>query len=338
MPTHQMSATVDWKDPAALALLSPHTLRHKAELAPFFPDTELRSPAAVFSTPSWAVWGTRGMAPMWRRLARLAGRRVLALEDGFLRSAGLARSGARQISLIVDDLGIYYDARSPNRLEWLIADCADANWRAKGGEARALITRHRLSKYNLPSRPLARNAQSRRVVVTDQVAGDHAIAGGLGSQVVFDAMLAAVLRERADADIVIRVHPDVAAGFKLGCLSAAPLDGVTVEATGDSSSALDGTAEVWTVSSQLGFEALIRGIPVVTFGMPFYAGYGLTDDRATGPAVAAVRERRAGIGATLEQIVAAAFLRYCRYADPDTHAQLTFEQAAHWIIRARDAE
>ena len=28
-----------------------------------------------------------------------------------------------------------------------------------------------------------------------------------------------------------------------------------------------------------GFEALIRGIPVTTYGLPFYAGWGLTEDK-----------------------------------------------------------
>lgn len=35
---------------------------------------------------------------------------------------------------------------------------------------------------------------------------------------------------------------------------------------------------VYTVSSQLGFEALLLGKPVYCFGMPFYAGWGLTFD------------------------------------------------------------
>jgi capsular polysaccharide export protein len=37
------------------------------------------------------------------------------------------------------------------------------------------------------------------------------------------------------------------------------------------------------VSSQLGFEAILAGHRPVTFGVPFYAGWGLTDDRRPVP-------------------------------------------------------
>jgi hypothetical protein len=43
--------------------------------------------------------------------------------------------------------------------------------------------------------------------------------------------------------------------------------------------ALDAVDAVWTMTSTLGFEALLRGKPVVCLGTPFYAGWGLTKDR-----------------------------------------------------------
>ena len=43
-----------------------------------------------------------------------------ALEDGFLRSVGLGIDGHPPLSLVVDDLGIYYDHSKPSRLEALI--------------------------------------------------------------------------------------------------------------------------------------------------------------------------------------------------------------------------
>lgn len=36
--------------------------------------------------------------------------------------------------------------------------------------------------------------------------------------------------------------------------------------------------ELHTITSLSGFEALIRGIPVHCYGLPFYAGWGLTRD------------------------------------------------------------
>ena len=64
---------------------------------------------------------------------------------------------------------------------------------------------------------------------------------------------------------------------------------------------------VYTVSSQMGFEALLLGKPVYCFGMPFYAGWGLTRDEL-------VCERRTQV--TLEQLVHGTLIAYPRYCDP----------------------
>jgi capsular polysaccharide export protein len=68
--------------------------------------------------------------------------------------------------------------------------------------------------------------------------------------------------------------------------------------------------EVYTVTSQMGLEALFLGKPVHCFGLPFYAGWGLTQDRLTTPR----RTRRR----TLLELFAAAYLLYARYVNPVT--------------------
>ena len=61
------------------------------------------------------------------------------------------------------------------------------------------------------------------------------------------------------------------------------------------------------MTSLVGFEALLRGLPVVTYGQPFYAGWGLTRDHAP----LARRTRRL----SLDELVAGALLRYPRYVN-----------------------
>jgi capsular polysaccharide export protein len=68
---------------------------------------------------------------------------------------------------------------------------------------------------------------------------------------------------------------------------------------------------VWTMTSLLGFEALLRGVPVTTLGAPFYAGWGLTIDRGDVPP-----RRRADL--SLEGLVHATLIDYPRYFDPKT--------------------
>jgi capsular polysaccharide export protein len=67
---------------------------------------------------------------------------------------------------------------------------------------------------------------------------------------------------------------------------------------------------VWTITSTLGFEALLRGVPVTTLGAPFYAGWGLTRDLGPVPA------RRLAHRPTLAALVHAVLIAYPRYYDP----------------------
>jgi capsular polysaccharide export protein len=67
--------------------------------------------------------------------------------------------------------------------------------------------------------------------------------------------------------------------------------------------------EVHVNTSLAGFEALLRNKPVTTYGVPFYAGWGLTTDLGPVP-------KRRSAGRTLDELVAAALLLYPRYLDP----------------------
>ena len=106
-----------------------------------------------------------------------------------------------------------------------------------------------------------------------------------------------------------RLHPETVAGTKQGYLSAIARR-LGVKVLGDPVSPwclFDLRPHVYTVSSQFGFEALLAGCKVTCFGLPFYAGWGLTDDRAA----CARRNRKRSTG----ELAAAVYLRYCRYFD-----------------------
>src|SRR5690606_27458289 len=76
---------------------------------------------------------------------------------------------------------------------------------------------------------------------------------------------------------------------------------------------------VATVSSQLGFDALCAHKSVTCFGAPFYAGWGLTEDRIAIP--------RRGTPRSLEQLAAAALLLYPSYVDPVSGKRCSPEEA-----------
>lgn len=268
-------------------------------------------------------WGRKRSG--WRAVG--SGSRYLLLEDGFIRS--WAREDD-SLSLCMDGSGIYYDARSASDLERLIGEPLAA---AEAARARALarrIAESGVSKYNaLPE--WTAGVEGPFVLVVDQVRGDASIAGGLADAGSFARMLAAARTEHPDATVVVKVHPDRHLRGKAGYFDPEALAGdckvrVVAEAC-HSARLIDSARAVYCVTSQIGFEALLRGKPVRCFGMPFYAGWGLTGDDLPAPA----RRGRA----SLEQLVHAALVRYCRYLSPETGEPCAVEVVIEHLARQR---
>jgi capsular polysaccharide export protein len=264
-----------------------------------------------------AGWGYKRSSDKAREKAAQWEVPYWALEDGFIRSHRLGVEGATPLSVIVDPVGVYYDASRPSSLENLINACREITPEDLG-QARTLMDLMRSSnigKYNNAS-DLAEEDDIGRdrplVVIADQTLGDYSLSGGNAGEAVLGEMLDAALDENPGADVRVRVHPDVKAGEKQSCLKDLaiarhiPLDYSRVSMA----SVLKRAARLYVATSNAGLEALIHGVPVTCFGMPFYAGWGLTDDRQH-----CVRRLARP---SLQQVIAAAYLKYCRYVDPLT--------------------
>lgn len=281
-------------------------------------------------------WGQKPNTARARRVAARRGVPYLTLEDGFLRSVGLGVEGAPPLSIVVDDCGVYYDATSPSRLERVLASEReiepDTLRRARRCIAR--IREERLSKYNAaPARSLGPPDRP-RVLVVDQTAGDLSLARGRCVERPFDAMLRAALDEHPGAEVVVKTHPDVVSGNKRGhfaALRAEPRVRLLTNAV-NPIAILEEVDHVYVATSLLGFEALLVGRPVTCFGVPFYAGWAATDDRAPIPA-------RRGRRRTVEEIFAAAYLGYARYVDPETGERCDAERIIeHLALQRRMAD
>lgn len=289
---------------------------------------ELLRPRLWRAGPSADVVLAWGRKPSAQRAQAWAAARQLPvcwLEDGFLRSVGLG-DRCPPWSVVVDDLGIYYDARQPSRLEALIAQPRDAVELARGEALATLWREHRVSKYNA-ARERPDLVAEGDVLVVDQTWGDASIACGQADAGSFRRMLEAALDERPRARVLLKVHPDVLAGRKRGHFgSLSPGQAARVRWLAEPAhpaGLLPHVAAVYVVTSQMGFEALLWQRPVRCFGMPFYAGWGLTQDALPAPV-------RRGT-ATLPALTLAALADYPRYLDPETGLPCEPERLLDWM-------
>ncbi len=273
-------------------------------------------------------WGLKGVALKARAAAQRYGLPYLALEDGFLRSVAPGEADA-PLSVVVDDVGIYYDAHAPSRLEQLIAAPHDAALARRAAALAAAWRTQRVSKYN-HARETPPPVAGPFVLVVDQTAGDASIAYGMADASSFARMLDAALDEHPRLPVVLKVHPDVVAGRKrahFGALTPGQAARVTLLAANAHPPALFEAAHaVYVVTSQMGFEALLWGKPVRCFGMPFYAGWGLTHDELAAP-----ERRRIALPPGLESLVHAALIAYPRYVDPETGTRCEPERVLDWM-------
>ncbi|CAN5361452.1 hypothetical protein BH10PSE13_BH10PSE13_02470 [soil metagenome] len=264
-----------------------------------------------------AVWKARVPAPFLAEL-EASGRPVVEVEDGFIRSIGLGADCVPPLSIVLDDLAAHYDPTQSSRLERLLAEGEpDAPTLARAAALAQRIAASGISKYGASKTggvALPRPAGNRRhVLVVGQVEDDRSVQMGGCGLASNHELLRRVRARCPDAHIIYRPHPDVEAGHRKGHVP--PAIALEIADEIDPGSAISDLIamvdEVHVLTSLAGFEALLHGKAVVTHGVPFYAGWGLTQDLGPVPA-------RRGRPRSIEQLTAAVLLEYPRYLDPVT--------------------
>lgn len=265
------------------------------------------------------VWGTAD-APegTWR------------MEDGFLRSRGLGAKLVPPLSFVLDQPSLYTDPSVAGRLDALLAESNDLPL-GEIRRAEALIARIRqvgLTKYNISAPAPEISDTGRTILVAGQVEGDASILLGASETKTNLDLLRKTRSENPSARILWKPHPDVEAGLRKGHVEEAALEGLADMALLNigADQALKLANEVWTISSTLGFEALLREIPVTCLGMPFYAGRGLTNDLVAPPP-------HRHIDVSLPGLVHACLIAYPRYADPRDGTPLSAEEAITLLVQ-----
>jgi capsular polysaccharide export protein len=263
------------------------------------------------------LWGITPVPP------GLEDRPRLRVEDGFLRSRGLGAELLPALSLMTDPEGPYFNAQQPSLIEkTLLSETLNPTARRRAENLMLLLRQGHVNKYNLGG-DLPALPAGHKVLVVGQVADDAGLLYGFADgkpQTNLD-LLRRARAERPDACLIWKPHPDVEAGLRQGGIAPADLAGLAdvVASNADPLTLIMAVDEVWTLTSLLGFEALIRGKPVTCLGAPFYAGWGLTTD--LGPVPLIRRQRPDGSPQPrpdLAALVHAAMIRAPRYRDPVT--------------------
>lgn len=277
-------------------------------------------------------FGLGSSGQLGQQLAERLGMPYMSVEYGLISSRHLPSEKQFNFSLILDEVGAFFDTQHYSRLEMLL----DAGF---GGETKELTTRarsfmqtvlkHQITKYNnapvmiLPPKPQNR----RRILVIDQTSGDLSIKFGQCGVFSFQDMLDHALAQ-ADADVILKPHPESLAGAKGANFDIASLKGIPnltiLTENCNIMSLMPQVDEVYVMVSGVGLEALMAGKTVRCFGVPFYAGRGLTIDM-----VEPSRPRRP---LSIEELVAGVFLQYHLWYDPVTGMPTTAEACLERLI------
>ncbi|EAL0270685.1 capsular polysaccharide biosynthesis protein [Campylobacter lari] len=258
-------------------------------------------------------WGRKKSGLKAIELAKKHNAKFLLLEDGFLRSLNLGVENSPSFSIVKDDVGIYYDATVPSKLENILNTYElSSKELEQAKKAIELIKKEKLSKYNnnlcVPKELFSANEE--RVLIITQVASDASLKFGLADNFSTQDIINEAIKENPNAKIYIKIHPDVLSGKKQSdfVVQDLPSKCVVIKENYNPIELLSHFKKVYTKTSGMGFEALMLGRECVCYGMPFYAGWGLTQDKQA--CKRRLKKR------TLEEVFYAAYILYSEYFNP----------------------
>ncbi|MBF7060351.1 capsular polysaccharide biosynthesis protein [Campylobacter volucris] len=258
-------------------------------------------------------WGRKKSGFNAIKLAKKYNCKFLFLEDGFLRSLNLGIENSPSFSIVKDDVGIYYDATAPSKLENILNTYEFNEEELKQAKkAIKLIKQGKLSKYNnnlsLPKDLFSQN--EKRVLIITQVCNDASLKYGLAENFSTQEIINDAIKESPQAKIYIKIHPDVLSGKKQSDfdIKDIPKECILIKENYNPIELLSFFDKVYTKTSGMGFEALMMGLECICYGKPFYAGWGLTKDKLE--CKRRLKKRK------LEEVFYAAYILYSEYFNP----------------------
>ncbi|EPP8196175.1 capsular polysaccharide biosynthesis protein [Campylobacter lari] len=309
--------------------------RLKENVKNFYKITLYYTCKIIIKEDVFVGWGRKKSGLKAIELAKKYNARFLLLEDGFLRSLNLGIENSPSFSIIKDDVGIYYDAMTPSKLENILNTYEFSTEELEQAKkAIELIKKEKLSKYNnnlcVPKELFSTNEE--RVLIITQVANDASLKFGLADSFSTQDIINDAIKENPNAKIYIKIHPDVLSGKKQSDFNAQdlPSNCVVIKENYNPIELLSHFKKVYTKTSGMGFEALMLGRECVCYGMPFYAGWGLIQDKQ----VCKRRLKKRG----LEEVFYATYILYSEYFNPYLNQKSDIFDTIHTLAKYKKIE
>ncbi|WP_261529567.1 capsular polysaccharide biosynthesis protein [Campylobacter lari] len=309
--------------------------RLKENIKNFYKITLYHAYKNITKEDVFVGWGRKKSGLKAVELAKKHNVKFLLLEDGFLRSLNLGVENSPSFSIVKDDIGIYYDATAPSKLENILNTYGFSTEELEQAKkAIELIKKEKLSKYNnnlcLPKELF--NDNEERVLIITQVANDASLKFGLADSFLTQDIINDAIKENPNAKIYIKIHPDVLSGKKQSDFNVQdlPSNCVVIKENYNPIELLSHFKKVYTKTSGMGFEALMLGCECVCYGMPFYAGWGLTQDKQ-------VCKRRLK-KRSLEEVFYATYILYSEYFNPYLNQKSDIFDTIHTLAKYKKIE
>ena len=261
--------------------------------------------------------------------------KYLLLEDGFIRSIGLGVQGYPAFSIVEDENGMHYDAFKNTTIQQILNEYDfknDEKLLSLAKDTIELIKKYKISKYNINEMKLpdiVKNSKKEKVLIIAQTAGDNSLKYGRAYEFKPKDIIISALEENPGKDIFVKIHPDVLTGKRKSSIDIDLAKKYCKVLTQNTNPILllEEFDKVYTQTSQMGFEAAFLGKEVVTFGMPFYAGWGITKDKLQNT------ERKRKL--TPLEVFAAAYILYSKYYNPYEKRECDIIETIEEIVKRR---